>query len=332
MDSNQISQFLRALGCDPVDAGEWIRCSCPLAPFRHAKGTDSKPSFNMQPAIGGSRFHCFTCDNGTGASLLTTLEMYVDPNNPQHRRYDLEKAREILSEGSLNVTSLADYDDRSLEKEFYEWSDWALDRFKPATSSQRAMKYLTGEKGSKFLGTQSKCRGLTLDEVVSYNFRYDAQTDRVVIPFYDAFMRLAGARGRTITDKSFHDYTFHDHNNTDLTWCNEQVFQEGEYVVIVEGQFDMIMTSRVYPQTIANLTAKVTKRKMEKLLDTEGVILMLDNDQTGIEATEKVAEFLAKKNHRVGVAQYSSHDPDEATPQEIKRALEPFIHPSKFLI
>ena len=183
-----------------------------------------------------------------------------------------------------------------------------------------------------FMGTQQKCRGLTVQEVIDFDFRYDPYGDRVVIPFYDQYGRLAGARGRSLTTKSFHDYTFHDHNNTDLVWCGEQCFQADEIVVIVEGQFDMVKTSRVYPHVIANLTALISRRKLEKLLDLSGVVFMLDNDKAGQDSTAKAVEYLAKKGVRVGIATYDGHDPDEASPLSIKRALEPFIHPSKLLI
>ncbi|MEG1728738.1 MAG: toprim domain-containing protein [Bacteroidaceae bacterium] len=116
-----------------------------------------------------------------------------------------------------------------------------------------------------------------------------------------------------------------------MTWCNEQCFQNDEIVVAVEGQFDMINSNRVYPNTIANLTARISERKLSKLLDCQGVVFMLDNDEAGLGARETAMEYLAKHGQRVGYATYAGHDPDMLTSEAIHNALKPFIHPSKFL-
>lgn len=331
MDINEIDQFLKALGCDTSQHDEWVRCACPLAPFLHKNGKDSKPSFGMTPEIGGSRYHCFTCTSGSASSLLYTLEDYVSKFPAYKNRYDFDTARVILENGALNITRLKDYEDRSLDKEFYEWSDWYLENMPPAVAVPRAKNYLMNPKPERGEERQPHHgRGLSLKEVAQWNFRYDPMRDMVVIPFYDQFGRFAGMRGRGIAHKNFHDYSFHDHNNTDLTWCNETCFQNDEPVVVVEGQFDLISVAREYENTVANLTARITERKLRKLLDCNGVIFMLDNDDTGYKARDKAIEFLVKNGVRVGFVEYSGHDPDELTPEEIRAALSPFIASSKF--
>lgn len=329
MDINEIDQFMTALGCDPAQHDDWVRAACPLAPFLHKSGIDSNPSFGMTPDIGGARYHCFSCTSGSASSLLDTLGMYLKNAPEKGKRYDLVTARAILDNGSLNVTKLKDYEDRSAHKEFYEWSSWVLDDFPTAITAPRAMHYLTTPK-NKFAFNQQVGRGMTMKEVVDWDFRYDPTRDMVVIPFYDQYGRFAGMRGRSIAVKNFHDYTFNNYNNTELTWCNETCFQNDETVVVVEGQFDMVQVHKVYENVVANLTARITERKLMKLAECSAVVFMLDNDDTGYRAREKAVEFLTKKGVRVGYCTYSTHDPDQLAVEGIKQALLPFIPESKF--
>lgn len=332
MDINEIEQFLSALGCETSQHDDWIRSACPLAPYLHKNGKDTKPSFGMTPDIGGAHYHCFTCTSGSASSLLYTLQDYAEKFPTYRHRYDFDLAQSIMENGALNITRLKDYEDRSLEKEFYEWSDWYLENLPPALTIPRAKNYLMKPKPyGEEERTEEHGRGLTLKEVADWNFRYDPLRDMVVIPFYDQYGRFAGMRGRGISKKTFHDYSFNDHNNTDLTWCNETCFQNDEPVVVVEGQFDMIAVAREYENTVANLTARITERKLRKLTDCTGVIFMLDNDETGYRAREKAIEFLTKNNIRVGYVEYIQHDPDCMTGEQIREALKPFIHPSKFV-
>lgn len=66
MDRDGIQRFLDALGAENIrDDGEWLHCSCPLAPWLHSKGTDSRPSFGIRVNESGpSGWYCFSCDMG----------------------------------------------------------------------------------------------------------------------------------------------------------------------------------------------------------------------------------------------------------------------------
>jgi len=75
MDRNGVVAFLEALRCQNINAnaGGWVRASCPLAPWLHAKGRDAHPSFGVRPATDkeNAGFHCFSC--GTSGSLPKLL-------------------------------------------------------------------------------------------------------------------------------------------------------------------------------------------------------------------------------------------------------------------
>ena len=70
MDSAQVVQFMLSLGVDDdsiiIDEDRrWVRCSCPLAPWTHASGKDSSPSFGItirdEDDETQSVAHCYTC-------------------------------------------------------------------------------------------------------------------------------------------------------------------------------------------------------------------------------------------------------------------------------
>ncbi|MGZ7196435.1 hypothetical protein ACXWOC_09640, partial [Streptococcus pyogenes] len=87
-----------------------------------------------------------------------------------------------------------------------------------------------------------------------------------------------------------HDYNWGEGeakaNNAALVWYNEGVLDTAgpNPIVVVEGQVDAIVTRRVYPHVMANLTAKPVPEKMDKLVHASGVILMNDGDQPGYAA------------------------------------------------
>lgn len=324
MDKEQIRQFMTAVGSKQLqDAGEWTRGTCPLAPFLHSTGKDTNPSFGVKEELGGAHYHCFTCTSGTPESLLTTLKMYLR-EQPQYKDlYDLETADYILEHAALNVHSLPDFDSVGhYSKTFEPWALWFLDQFPSAVNVPKALDYLTRPKPLEGEARQPHHgRGLSVEEILKYDLRYDPIRDMVVTPFYDHYMRFAGMRGRSIEGSTHHDYTFNKSNNTQLTFFNEQVFQNDEPVIVVEGQFDVIATARVYQNTVGNLTARMSKEKLEKLASLDTVIFMLDNDLTGQRATEKAIEYLADKPVRVGVITLPQKDPDSVSEETLRKAI-----------
>lgn len=328
MDKEQIKQFMYTLGCDQVhEAVDWIRGTCPLAPFLHSSGKDTNPSFGIKEEIGGAHFHCFTCLSGTPESLVQTLEMYLR-EQPQYKdRYDLASAKHILENQALNVYKLPDFEAVQQGHQFSEWGTWILDKFPSAMNAQRALDYLMNPKPLPHEERQPHHgRGLTMEEVIYWGFRYDPTRDMVVVPFYNHHGKFAGMRGRSILGGLHHDYTFNHVNNTQLCFLNEQCFQNDEPVVVVEGQFDVAITSRVYPNTVGNLTARMSAEKIRKLSTLDSVILMLDNDDTGRRATEKIAEILVSNGVQVGVAELKGgKDPDQAGEDAIREALKDML-------
>ncbi len=319
MKEEQAKGFLKALGCKPeYNGGPWVRCSCPLAPWLHDSGKDSNPSFGLSISDDkASHYNCFSCQSGSAEELLQTLEMYASGSLLSHAKYNFPAARAYLEQEAQDVFPLGEFTefDHDETKEFYEWPAYFIDSFHPAAYSKKAYDYLMG-------------RGVTPQQVIDRNIRYDPKRNMVVFPFHSVYGKLAGARGRNIGQDGppHHDYSWNKTNNTGLVWYNEEALNLEQPVIIVEGQFDYLTVARAYPPTMANLTAKPTPPKMKKLQQCPGVILLLDNDKTGVKAAEKYVTFCDQNNINVAVLTLPEgiKDPDQMGTEGISQLLKDF--------
>lgn len=259
-----------------------------LAPWLHKSGKDSNPSFGIFCEEGSPpRFHCFTCESGSLSTLLQTLEFRIS-QNPGLFHGDLSKAREIIENAELELPMLPAYSEFGAQKKklFEEWPSYVLESYIPVKHHQRAYAYCI-------------YRGFSNGEMDAYDLRYDHERDMVVFPYWDVFGRFAGMRGRKVILKGeaaggngHHDYVWNDINNAGLVFYNEKALNLPGPVVLVEGQVDCIKVARIWPKTVANLTAKPIMDKVMKLGQSDGVVLLLDGDQTGRTGTDKFVHLL----------------------------------------
>lgn len=300
---NQAKLFLQCLNAkniQPKSDGKWLRCSCPLAYFTHENQKDGNPSFALSVEPGKPpHFNCFACESGSAGELLQMLEMYVKTSPHLRDLFNFKQAHEILDTGETEVLSLPEYTEfgGKDEKHFQAWPDKWLESWPKVFSVPLAMEYMTMPK-EHINEFGQKCRGFPLQEVERFNLRYDHQRGMVIFPYWDGYGRLAGMRGRSITEKRHHDYTWQQVNNASLVWFNEKILDEYEgWVVVVEGQMDAMRVNMRWPKVVANLTAKPSWVKLQKLLSADGTLLIPDNDKTGDASIEKYREFHQQHKH-----------------------------------
>lgn len=282
LSTEQIVKFLKFLGGEnPGPVGNWVTCKCPLAYWTHKSQKDGTPSFGVN--VNSGKFNCFACLSGSLEDLLGTLELYTSQNPHPFKKFDFAGARAALEGLGIGEEDLPEYGLVKNLEEFFPWSDYWLETFAKVSASEDASHYL--EK-----------RLVTPEVAAEFDLRWDSKRRMVVAPFRNVWGQLAGARGRCIDQftpglKHF-DYTFHDHNNSAMVLFNEHVIAEAvakhRPVVVVEGQFDAMAVRKVYKYVVANLTAKPTPAKLATLNNCpDGVLMMLDNDETGDKAREK---------------------------------------------
>jgi 5S rRNA maturation endonuclease (ribonuclease M5) len=281
MDFERSTAFLKALGAKNIEAKQdqnWLRCSCPLARFTHQGQKDSNPSFALTLGVHDEpHFNCFACTGGTAAELLQMLELYVS-QRPEYAGLYNFKLPEYTEFGN------------EAHKLVKPWPEEYLQSFMKAENVPLAKTYLLRPKVHLNEFGQ-KCRGFTPDELSLFDLRYDHSKGMVVFPYRDVYGRLAGMRGRSIAEKEHFDYTLNGNNNASLVWYNEPALELPGWVVVVEGQLDAIRVAARYHKVLANLTAKPTQYKLHKLLQSDGTILIPDNDAAGEKSIEKYREF-----------------------------------------
>lgn len=314
MTPEQGRAFLLALGGKPeqYSGGGWIKCPCLLAPYTHKNGKDNNPSFGLSVGEAKvSKFNCFTCRSGSPEELLQTLEHYSG-GSPQ---YNFAAARAMLQQETVDVFPLAPFAEfqHDITQEFFEWPAWFVDTYPEAWDNQAAMDYLTK-------------RGVSVAEAFFFDLRWDHTRNMVCFPFRNVHGKLAGMRGRCIypEGQQHYDYTWNKVNNTGLVWYNEQVLNAEKPVIVVEGQFDCLRVQRVYPYSLANLTAKAMYAKVKKLVQAPGVILMLDNDKTGQDAIARYEEYFKLFNipYQIVFPSEDAKDPDAWGETAIAEALK----------
>ncbi len=317
----QLLGFLHTLGLNKneVEYSEkgWTKCACPLAPFTHRSGTDSNPSFGISTYEGRLVYNCFSCGSGDLESLISTIDFHLN-KRPQYRsKYDLEEARRVLNSPEFSYVSLPDFEDAMAEiAEVIPWPEDYLDPYPPAFKMAASREYLT-------------TRGVKEADCLRFDIRYDTMRREICFPVRDVYGRLTGVRARSIyaTGLKHYDHTYQDINNAKLVFLNEEAIASMNPVVVVEGQFDMIKVSKVYPHVMANMTSGIAGFKLERLLQAEAVLIMMDNDETGRRKAEKIQTYLFNHNQNVATVFIGSdgQDPDNCTTKEIYDVLVEYI-------
>jgi DNA primase len=323
---------LDAKNIQPKMDGKWLRCSCPLARWKHQNHKDNNPSFALEidPSDEGF-YNCFSCGHGSAATLLQTLELYVSQTPEIKDKYNFKGAHEVLDTQELILELPPEYSEfgEGHHKVFVPWPEEYLQGFVHAEKVPLAREYLYQSQVVKNEFGQ-KCRGFTELELLPFDLRYDYSRGMIVFPYRDVYGRLAGMRGRSLMEHKHHDYTYEGINNASLTWYNEAVldYYDG-WVVVVEGQFDACRVAQGWPKVVANLTATPTKSKLDKLVGgADGTILIPDNDLTGATSVEKYKKYHQAIGQPFKVLHMPEgfKDADEVSSMWLKDQIEALLH------
>lgn len=288
MTPERAQLLLRALGNHSAvvqdGEGPWITAQCPLYPFTHGKGKDKQTTHSFALNIEHDTFNCFVCEGGTLGKLFSLLTFHLEQKPEYAGNYDLKTVNLIISGAGADIAGLPAFTEFPAHQIFQEWPDLEANRHPKVIEVPRAVDYLVG-------------RGCGPHMWDGMDFRYDYARDMIATPYRTADGLLAGMRGRAVDPTTpdaykHYDYKFHGSNNASIIWCGEEALTTEKPVIVVEGQFDKAQVQQHYPHVLANLTAKVSPRKLAKLGSAPAVVLMFDNDGPGRLATVKVMEEL----------------------------------------
>lgn len=322
MTPERAKTFLMAIGRpNAIQRGSWVTSSCPLALWTHKSGKDSTPSFGL--SLGkNSRYNCFACGKGSVEELLGAVELYAKDSS---LGLDFKLARSMLDEEFQEEVSMPEYLEfpSSEEQEFQELPEYWLESFQSIHEFPEAVLWLAKRDNGL---------GVPVYQWSEFDLKYDPSRSMVVAPFRNVFGKLAGARGRSILSgvtgwQKHWDYSWNKIRNTRLVWFNEQALQYEGPVVVVEGQFDCMRVSEKYRKVVANLTALPTWPKMQRLLQSNAVILICDNDEAGEKAEKEYRYFCTSNNLFLSVLSLpiDVKDPGECHPDWLYEQIKPLL-------
>lgn len=278
MNKQQVTQFAKLLGLSKIDAtvrSGWVVCRCPMARWRHERGTDTKPSFGLR--IGHDHTHCFSCDwSSSYSDLLYRLAVFAKGNKVAGER--IRAADHYLETECKTVLQIGKVEEDEFDEkdEIVEWEEWRVSGYMPAYDHP----YL-------------KTRNVPHEVAALMDFRYDLQRQRLGVPVRDFDGRLMGFHGRDVTGTSqipYLAYTKPQYNRP--IWLGEHWLNFSKPVLIVESVFDLARALQVYRNSCCPLMASINKAKGQRLSEALWMVLMFDPDKAGQRAAQKMRGFL----------------------------------------
>lgn len=319
-------------------SGANFRACCPF----HSEKT---PSFFVSEAL--QRYRCFGC--GASGDVLGFLEQYESMTFAEALQYLAERANITLQD--FQRSAVDDERDRLLEilnlaKEYYHYvlTDHEAGEKARAYLKQRRVasqsvkifqigfalpswdgliKYLHGKK--KYALSDMEKAGLIIKGKTGRY--YDRFRDRVIFPLKNHRGQVMGFSGRTLS-ADVKEAKYINSPETALYHKSEMLFGLSELsqairlkkkVLVVEGEFDVVSSAQAHVNHIVAIKGSALTEQQAKLLEryVEQVILALDADEAGINATLKAIEVVQKHNLELRVIDFaakeraSQKDPDE---------------------
>ena len=327
-----------------------------VCPFHNEKS----PSFVVSPER--QIWHCFGC--GKGGDCFTFLMEY--------EKIEFIEALRILARKTGVELKSGDFAGASKKEKIYKINKSAADFYNfvltKHSAGKKALEYLknrgiTGALIESFgLGFAPSNNSLADYLLKKKNYQkqdliegglvfqreriFDFFKNRIIFPLTDQRGNILGFSGRVLeeTENSGPKYintkeTIAYHKGSTFFAVNKAIdeIKKTKEVLIMEGEFDVISS---FKEGITNAvaikgTALTEEQAMFISRFAQKVILCLDQDDAGIEATKRSIEILEKKGLSSYVIALKDKDPDEAIKQDpiaFKKALKESVGVYDFLI
>lgn len=293
MNKTDVTRFLSLLGADNIiDADDWIRCSCPLAPAWHISKQDENPSFGIRVRESEeSFFHCFTCGSGTLGSLLSKLT-WAGLISIKARDFCL--LREAFPKLDIEGRTRPSYQDpfESVKHTVPEvpipvGAD-VLGRF-PVIGAAEGYE---NRRCMEWFGS----RGITKEAVKHFDIRYDRQHQIIIFPIMDRDGRTYKLHARSRIDKIFYHIT-PTLLGIDAAWGRKDVwfgmqwYTPWDIVFLVESETDVMRLASLGFTKVLASCGGISAAKIRRILSLH-VILGFDADDPGKSFARKAIKYL----------------------------------------
>lgn len=312
MKKTDIVKFLHLIGGENIkEANEWVRASCPFAPYLHSSGSDSRPSFGI--SIGPqSHYHCFSCQkSGPLTLLVTSLCMLEGKDNMEAREF-------VMTHEELAPRSYEELKD-----------DVPLSTLSPLVLK----KFVRAHPGLSFC----KERGITQADINEWELYWDSYQGRLIIPVFNKKRRLVGIRGRTMGDgkpkyKEYSElYPTKTSPKAHGVWFGENFMEvpDDHRLILVEGELDAIAIRRALSGVntrrygiLASMGASLAEKQVRAIQALKNpLLLFFDNDEAGMLAKMKILKKVKPFNPNIKcVTDYAGcKDPAEMVERGVLR-------------
>jgi hypothetical protein len=251
--------------------GQWVTTNCPLAGWRHQKGTDSNPSFGLNTGVVPARVHCFSCHfSGTVEDMVT--DMHLHKGLPQGLPYS--KALALVEEDDVTqlLPELTGEPYKEKDKALVPFDPAWLEKFIPLPQSPDGMGYMF----SRGYGTLDYAPHLA-------KLWWDPKRRRVCFPMWYRDGNLYGMRGRAIDkdiEPRYYDYDCNGVRNPSAI-LGDDMFDPDKPVVVVEGSMDRLKVLPAYRNVVSVLTSMVSQAQVDRLSESHMALVMGDGDKAG---------------------------------------------------
>ncbi len=324
MEAESIKSVVRELGADKVRVDHrnvWIRC--PFAPWRHERGTDSKPSCSIKIVDDGpSPFLCWSCrESGYITDMVYRLNRL---RGGEHTKL-LGRVEDAEDKLLLNSTvSLAD----RLEGEYREGTPLVGTTSSIKTPYNRLYGDEELERFEKGVPEYVLERGIELDTCRDWQLLIDNDEwdPRLVFPvrcWEGDLVGFVGRRLRQDRDPKYKNYPGFDAEHFLYGEHLINPLDESEHpIILVEGMLDVLwLYQHGIGRPLGLIGSKLTSAKVAKIQAFTGaraVMTLFDGDKSGDRARKDVERMLAPC---VPVLQYEpprGADPQDMDPGEIR--------------
>lgn len=316
MNKSDVNRFIKALGGNPQGLSEsgWVTCSCILAPWTHAKGSDAHPSFAIKAGKEKSIFNCFSCGQmGSLQHLITLLTHHKA--DPAKYNFSVAMALLMAEDSGAIVLDIKDPDQKEFRTpQVTPWPEAYLSLMPLATTVLEAKNYLYD-------------RGVAPDTADDLDIRWDETNKIVYFPIRDFDKHLTGVRGRRLYPDAYlpkyHICKWMGHSNN-VVWYGEHWVDFSKPVLMVESVFDVAAVWPHYKNVVSPMSAGMGKDKLHRMLNQCAyIVTVFDADDAGAQARKKISNSVSDKvfvQHLYPPAPYK--DPGEMPHPDLETLLK----------
>jgi len=251
MDKEEVVLFLESIGAENIDASpgsDWVKVSCPLAPWFHESGRDEHPSFGVK-AGPSPTYHCFACGcKGPLPRLLHNLHWLTG------KRF--EEASALLS---ADVSDIADDDVRGRKRKIVEDKFGFIKRRAVLRNipvpDEVLKKYpllvdVDCRNGNRVKGYLVEERGIPLQSIAMYGIRCFRDERYGKVGYVFPVMSRDGKRtldlwARIVDGRSFFRLNAtitgsKENYSAPNVWMGWQFYDPEKPVILVEGVIDLL--------------------------------------------------------------------------------------------